>query len=226
LDGQHEAKGIAVKTFDVDALTASWTALTEALGSPLRSIHSKGDLDEAVEVVDSLLEMTGGDPEHPLQDLVALFGELIEVYETKVLGETVAPPADVLRLLMEANSLTQADLADEVGGQSVVSAILNGRRTINARQAGALAARFGVSAAAFIAKPKPTALQEEIARPQAPREHFVPVQNIVMRKKVKFVRRTPLPKDIPTVDEHRPSILRMLSHQQSTPGDVLTVNFH
>jgi HTH-type transcriptional regulator/antitoxin HigA len=41
-------------------------------------------------------------------------------------------------------------LRDELGGQSVVSDILKGKREINSRQAKALAARFGVSPAAFI----------------------------------------------------------------------------
>jgi plasmid maintenance system antidote protein VapI len=57
----------------------------------------------------------------------------------------------MLLLLMESNDLTQNDLAQELGGQPVVSAILNGRRRINARQASELAVRFGVSPALFIA---------------------------------------------------------------------------
>jgi HTH-type transcriptional regulator/antitoxin HigA len=61
-----------------------------------------------------------------------------------------APPREVLRLLMEQNSLTQTDLQRELGGQPVVSAILSGKRKINSRQAKALAARFRVSPAAFI----------------------------------------------------------------------------
>jgi len=47
-------------------------------------------------------------------------------------------------------TLTQTELSKELGGQPVVSAILNGKRAINARQASALASRFGVSAAVFI----------------------------------------------------------------------------
>lgn len=43
-----------------------------------------------------------------------------------------------------------ADLAQEIGSQSVVSEILNGHRQINARQAKALAQRFGVSSSVFI----------------------------------------------------------------------------
>ena len=51
---------------------------------------------------------------------------------------------------MDQHDLKQHDLAAEIGGQSVVSDILNGNREINARQAKALAARFKVSALAFL----------------------------------------------------------------------------
>jgi transcriptional regulator with XRE-family HTH domain len=51
---------------------------------------------------------------------------------------------------MEANNLKQTDLATELGGQSVVSAILRGKRDINAGQAVRLARKFKVSAAIFI----------------------------------------------------------------------------
>ena len=61
------------------------------------------------------------------------------------------PQRPVLRLLMETNGLTQAELGVDLGGQSVVSAVLNGNRAINARQASAPVERFGVSPAAFIA---------------------------------------------------------------------------
>lgn len=50
----------------------------------------------------------------------------------------------------EQHDLKQAGLASELGTQSVVSKILSGRRQINARQAKALAQRFGVSAAVYI----------------------------------------------------------------------------
>ena len=56
----------------------------------------------------------------------------------------------MLRFLLDQHGLTQTDLAAEIGGQSVVSEILSGKRAINARQAKALAARFGVSAVAFL----------------------------------------------------------------------------
>ena len=59
-------------------------------------------------------------------------------------------PAETLRYLVEQHGLKQTDLADELGGQSMVSAILNDKRELNARQVKALAKRFNVSPAAFL----------------------------------------------------------------------------
>lgn len=57
-------------------------------------------------------------------------------------------PETVLASLMEEHRLRQTDLP-EVGAQSVVSAILSGRRRLNLRQVKALAARFGVPMEVF-----------------------------------------------------------------------------
>ena len=50
---------------------------------------------------------------------------------------------------MDVHGLRQSDLP-EIGAQSVVSAILAGRRSLNVRQVKALAARFGIPAANFL----------------------------------------------------------------------------
>lgn len=49
----------------------------------------------------------------------------------------------------EAHGLHQTDLP-EIGGQGVVSELLNGRRELNLRQIKALAARFKISPETFI----------------------------------------------------------------------------
>lgn len=138
---------------DVPSVASAWRTLVENLGE-IGVIRSPAENERAAHVLDELLEVTAADPEHPLSGLVDLVSGLIEAYEADRFGAPDASPAEVLRLLIDANDLTQADLAEEVGGQPVVSAILNGRRQINARQAAALGARFGVSPALFIAKPQ------------------------------------------------------------------------
>lgn len=138
------------KTFDIAVVSQAWTALVAQVGE-LGTIHSAEESARAVSLLDTLLAETRGQHGHVLESLVSLVGDLVESFENQTLPSSAASPAEVLLLLMESNGLTQADLAQELGGQPVVSAILNGRRRINARQASELAVRFGVSPALFIA---------------------------------------------------------------------------
>ena len=81
--------------------------------------------------------------------LAERIGDLIDAYETERYSIPDAGPVDVLEFLMEQHGLKQADLP-EIGAQSVVSAVLNGKRQLNVRQVSALSKRFGVSADVFI----------------------------------------------------------------------------
>lgn len=153
------------KTLDIAVVTQAWTALVAQVGD-LSTIHSAEESARAVSLLDTLLAETRGQHGHVLESLVSLVGDLVESFENQTLPTSAASPAEVLLLLMESNGLTQADLAQELGGQPVVSAILNGRRRINARQASELAVRFGVSPALFIA-PSPTT---PVKAPESARE--------------------------------------------------------
>ena len=51
---------------------------------------------------------------------------------------------------LDLTSLQSAWQGCELGGQSIVSAILNGKRELNTRQVKALAKRFNVSLAVFL----------------------------------------------------------------------------
>lgn len=130
------------------AVRNAWAALEQAVG--VTAVSTAREHARMVRLLNALLDTTGGDERHALAGLVNVVGELIAAYEARDLPVPAGSPAEVLRLLMEQNDLTQADLRDELGGQPVVSAVLAGRRQINARQARALATRFNVSPAAFI----------------------------------------------------------------------------
>ena len=83
--------------------------------------------------------------------LFELLANLMEDYERRTLEPIPdASPVELLQTLMRENELKQNDLAELFGGQSVVSAILNGKRAINKDQAKRLGERFRVSPAAFI----------------------------------------------------------------------------
>ena len=51
---------------------------------------------------------------------------------------------------MADHNLRQTDLRKELGGQSIVSAILAGKRNINRKQMLALGKRFGVNPGLFV----------------------------------------------------------------------------
>lgn len=132
------------------AIAPAWNAFQGALPIRIGTIHNEAEYERAVAFMNSLLDVVGDDEKHELADLLDLVGQLVEDYEGTRHAIPDAAPHEVLRFLLDQHALKQNDLATEIGGQSVVSEILNGKREINARQAKALAARFGVSAVAFL----------------------------------------------------------------------------
>ena len=135
---------------DPKIIVPAWHALEKALSFKVGTIHNKTQYKQVVNLMNGVLDIVGDNEKHELSGLLELLGQFVEDYEKEHFIIPDAEPREVLRLLMERNGLKQIDLADEIGRQSVVSEILSGKRQINTRQAKALAARFGISAAAFI----------------------------------------------------------------------------
>jgi HTH-type transcriptional regulator/antitoxin HigA len=80
---------------------------------------------------------------------IELLTLLIECYEEEHYAVPKASPADVLRFLIERHGLRQRDLARELGGESVVSEVLSGKRKLNLTHIEQLSKRFRVSPAVF-----------------------------------------------------------------------------
>lgn len=74
---------------------------------------------------------------------------LIADYEAKHVRIDKASGVEVLKELMEANELRQKDLAEDLGGESIVSLILQEKRQLNRQQIERLSERFHVSPAVF-----------------------------------------------------------------------------
>jgi HTH-type transcriptional regulator/antitoxin HigA len=74
---------------------------------------------------------------------------LIADYEAKHVRIDKASGVEVLKELMEANELRQKDLAEDLGGESIVSLILREKRQLNRQQIERLSERFHVSPAVF-----------------------------------------------------------------------------
>jgi HTH-type transcriptional regulator/antitoxin HigA len=80
---------------------------------------------------------------------IELLTLLIERYEQEHYTVPKGSSADVLRFLIEQHGLRQRDLARELGGESVVSEMLSGKRKLNAVHIEQLSKRFHVSPAVF-----------------------------------------------------------------------------
>ena len=131
-------------------ITAHWVALHEALGlgAPVRD---EAHYAQLLELAEGLMENTKSIDTSPLAGLAELLGVRIREYEDRVHPwPDDSTPASRLAFLMEQHGLRQSDLP-EVGAQSVVSAVLSGKRDLNLRQTQALARRFGVPMEALAA---------------------------------------------------------------------------
>jgi HTH-type transcriptional regulator / antitoxin HigA len=74
---------------------------------------------------------------------------LIADYEAKHFKIEKVSGVEVLKELMAANGLRQKDLADDLGGESIVSLVLKEKRQLNRQQMEKLSHRFHVSPAVF-----------------------------------------------------------------------------
>jgi HTH-type transcriptional regulator / antitoxin HigA len=74
---------------------------------------------------------------------------LIADYEAKHFTIENVTGVEVLKELMDTNGLRQKDLAEDLGGESIVSLILKEKRQLNRQQMEKLSQRFHVSPAVF-----------------------------------------------------------------------------
>lgn len=128
----------------LDQAAMHWTHVAPLLSEP----RDEAEYDAKVEALDDLLDMIGDDENHPLTSLAARLGDVIEAYDEAHRAMPEVSGVDVLRYLMAEHGLSQRDLP-EVGAQSVVSAVLSGKRSLNWRQICELSTRFCVPTDVF-----------------------------------------------------------------------------
>ena len=124
--------------------------------APYFHITDDARYQEALELVEDLLEEAKDSADDPLNAVIEMLSHAIASYENKdeelLRFETRAmdQPADlaVLRLLMSQHGLGTADLP-EIGSKSMVSRVLSGERNLTKKHIQALSQRFGISPAVF-----------------------------------------------------------------------------
>jgi HTH-type transcriptional regulator / antitoxin HigA len=97
----------------------------------LEALHDRGNLTREEEQLAELLTL------------------LIEDFENKHYQLKPASPVEIVRELMAANNLKQADLIEDFGSVSVVSEVLNGKRDFAKAHIERLCRRFNVSPELF-----------------------------------------------------------------------------
>lgn len=111
-------------------------------------IADEQDYEEATRVADELLAIGAMDDKHPSHSLFMTISDLIYAYDQRDHPTPKVQGVKILRFLMEQQGLKQSQLP-EIGGQSVVSENLAGKRSLTVEHIRKLSARFAVSAAAF-----------------------------------------------------------------------------
>ena len=132
---------------DFKQVTRAWVKLRDI--SHIGPIRNEADYEERVALLNELIDIVRDDEAHPLASLLEIVGELVEHYEDDHYPIPKMAPNEVLQYLLEEHGLKQSDLSD-IGSQGVISELVAGKRSVNARQAKALAARFKVSPAIFL----------------------------------------------------------------------------
>src|SRR5690606_19036241 len=124
--------------------------------APYLPIRDDAHYEEALTLIESLLEEAADTPDDPLNVVIDLLGHAIETYENR--NEELASfeqraleqPSDLamLRLLMSQHQLGTADLP-EIGSKSMVSRVLSGERSLNKNHIAALSRRFDIDPGLF-----------------------------------------------------------------------------
>jgi HTH-type transcriptional regulator/antitoxin HigA len=116
---------------------------------PLRPIRTDAELDEAVAMIDSLIDREELEPGE--QDYLDVLADQVRKYESEQHPLPAVSEADMLRHLIEARDITQLKLATDTRiAESTISNILSGKRAMSRKHVATLAGYFKVSPAVFI----------------------------------------------------------------------------
>jgi HTH-type transcriptional regulator/antitoxin HigA len=116
---------------------------------PLRVLRRDADLDRAVAMIDELIDREKLDPGE--QDYLDALSTFVEKYEAERFPTPAVGGAAMLRHLMDARGVGQAELARDTGiAESTVSEVLSGKRRLSRGHVGKLARYFAVDQGVFV----------------------------------------------------------------------------
>lgn len=135
----------------LDTLKGVWYRTPPEVRTLLTSINNEEQYRNALQAFELLLSDIEGetDPSDEVLELFNTVGEHLRAYEQQKVQVLNVSGSELLHFLMQQHGLKQSDVP-EVGSQGVVSEVLNGKRTLNIRQAKALGRRFKLEYTAFL----------------------------------------------------------------------------
>ena len=112
-----------------------------------RVIHTEEENEHYIADLETLHSRERLTPEE--EQLAELLTLLIEDFEDRHYQIRAAKPVEIVRELMDANGLKQADLLDIFGTRSIASEVLSGKRDLSKAHIEKLSRRFHVSPGVF-----------------------------------------------------------------------------
>ncbi len=125
--------------------------------SHMLHISSEEDYECALKFVEYLIDVADDSIDDPRNDLISIISNAINEYESKQedilefekLSNNIEPAISMLRHLIAQYGLKMSDLKEEIGSKSLVSLILNGKRSLTKEHIANLSKRFSVSPSLF-----------------------------------------------------------------------------
>ena len=122
-------------------------------GFPPRPITSLRQLRQTQARIDSLLDRRAR-LSRAEREYLDVLGTLVHEYEERTIPIPPVEGRELVRELLKERGLRQKDLLPVFKTESIVSAVLNGRRQLNKQHIQALSRFFHISPAAFFPEPE------------------------------------------------------------------------
>ena len=113
-------------------------------------IHTEEENERYIAELEILHDRERLTPEE--EQLAELLTLLVEDFEARYYQIQAAAPVEIVRELMDANGLRQADLLDIFGTRSIACEVLSGKRDLSKTHIEKLCQRFHVSPEIFFSK--------------------------------------------------------------------------
>ncbi len=126
------------------------------VAAPYSHITDRLHYDQALELIENLLEEVQDSRTNPLNAVISLLSEAVAEYESldrdllafEICLADQPPDLALLRVLMDQYGLGTADLP-EIGSKSMVSRVLSGQRSLSKKHIQSLSQRFGIDPGLF-----------------------------------------------------------------------------